>query len=144
MEEVKTRGKRDYPKSKKILGINPSSMLGTNSDGLVGFTDADWGSQHHRHSISGAAFLFNGGAVGWTSRKQTIVALSSTEAEYVAAAEAARELIWLRSLLSELTGQLTEPTTLYGDNQSQVIHVSDWDSRKEDLTAKAVFFVELK
>ena len=54
----------------------------------------------------------------WQSRKQSIVALSSTEAEYIAAATAVKELIWLQSIISELKYTLRLPSILYSDNQS--------------------------
>ena len=53
--------------------------------GLKGFSDADGASQHHRHSISGYIFTIDRGAVSWSSKKQSIVALSTTEAKYIAA-----------------------------------------------------------
>ena len=51
---------------------------------IRGFTDSDWGSQPDRYSISGYAFLVGVGAVTWRSKKQLIIALSTTEAEYIA------------------------------------------------------------
>jgi hypothetical protein len=62
---------------------------------LLGYTDADGASQPHRRAISGYAFLIDGGAVSWSSRKQELVTLSTAEAEYVAATHAAKECIWL-------------------------------------------------
>lgn len=94
--------------------------FGRLAEGLIGFTDADWCSLSHRHSISGYLFTFSGGAISWRSRKQSIIALSSTEAEYVAASEAGHELLWLRYLISELTEPLREATPLKCDNQSAI------------------------
>lgn len=72
---------------------------------LFGYTDSDFaGNAVDRRSTSGFAFLFNGSIVAWSSRRQSCVALSTTEAEYVAAAEATKEAIWLRRLLNETTG----------------------------------------
>jgi len=52
---------------------------------LVGYNDVDWGGDpNERKSTSGYAFLLNGGAITWCSKKQTCVALSTMEAEYVA------------------------------------------------------------
>jgi hypothetical protein len=58
--------------------------------------------QEHRRAISGYTVLIDGGAVSWSSKKQELVTLSTTEAEYVAATHAAKELIWFKQLLSEI------------------------------------------
>jgi len=63
--------------------------------GLEGYTDVDGATQEHRHAISGYTFLFNGGAISWSSRKQELVTLSTAEVEYVAATHTAKEAIWL-------------------------------------------------
>ena len=63
--------------------------------GLKGFTDTDGASQEHHHVISGYAYIFDGGAVSWVSKKQELVTLSTMEAEYIAATHAAKEGIWL-------------------------------------------------
>eukprot|EP00731_Ephydatia_muelleri_P016374 Em0009g798a len=69
-----------------------------NGDGnLVGFSDANWaGDPNDRKSTSGYIFVMNGGAISWKSRKQTCVALSTAEAEYVTLASAAQETAWIR------------------------------------------------
>ncbi|KAF9799838.1 hypothetical protein IEO21_10490 [Rhodonia placenta] len=94
--------------------------FGTSSHTLVGYSDADWASQPHRHSISGHVFLYSGGSISWSSRKQPIIALSTTEAEYISVSDTSREMLWLRSLLAELTSPLPTPTPLYSDNQSAI------------------------
>ena len=73
-----------------------------------------------RRSTSGYVFILAGAAVSWSSKKQTSVALSSTEAEYIASAHAAKELIWLRELLAGLDLATNSPTTLLMDNQSAI------------------------
>ena len=89
------------------------------SGGLTGYTDADWVNDvSNRRLVSGYAFLYAGSAVSWMSKQQSTVASSSTHAEYIAAAEAVKELVWLRRLLSELRQDITEPTTLYIDNRA--------------------------
>jgi hypothetical protein len=70
--------------------------------------------------LTGFVFTLSGGAVTWKSRRQPTVALSSTEAEYMAACEAATEAIWLRGLLSELGASQEEPTTIYEDNNGAI------------------------
>jgi hypothetical protein len=85
---------------------------------LLGYTDADGASQPHRHAISGHAFLIDGGAISWSSKKQELVTLSTAEAKYVAATHAAKEAIWLRRLIGELFPSSLSPTTLFCDNQA--------------------------
>ncbi|KMQ91353.1 opie2a pol protein [Lasius niger] len=85
-------------------------------DDFQGFVDADWaGSIHDRRSFTGYAFVINGGCISWYSKKQRTVALSSTEAEYMALDEAAKEAVYLRRLLREL-GINTGKVTLSNDN----------------------------
>ena len=78
-----------------------------------------------RRAISGYAFLINGGAVSWSSKQQEIVSLSTTESEYVAATHGGKEALWLRSLISEVFGELTSPTTLFSDNQAAITLTCD-------------------
>ena len=63
---------------------------------IRGFVDADWaGDLDQRRSTSGYVFNLFGGAVSWMSKKQSVVALSTTEAEYMAATHASKEAVWL-------------------------------------------------
>nr|GEU71049.1 retrovirus-related Pol polyprotein from transposon TNT 1-94 [Tanacetum cinerariifolium] len=72
---------------------------------LKGFSDSDWaGSIDDRRSTSGSCFVFGSTVVSWSSKKQATVALSTSEAEYVAAATTACQAIWLRRVLAELGG----------------------------------------
>ena len=88
---------------------------------MHGFVDADWASDvNDRKSTSGFVFMLGGAAISWSSKKQTSVALSSTEAEYIAAAHATKEVVWLRRLLTELSLDLSPPTILHVDNQSAI------------------------
>ena len=73
------------------------------SSELVGYHDADYAADVDTlRSTTGAVFILNGGAVAWTSKLQKSVAMSTTEAEYVAASMAAKEAVWLQRLLGEL------------------------------------------
>ena len=67
----------------------------------------------------------DGGAVSWSSKKQEIVSLSTTESEYVAATHATKEALWLRSLVAEILAPVTTPTTLFSDNQSAIALTQD-------------------
>jgi Reverse transcriptase (RNA-dependent DNA polymerase) len=83
-----------------------------------GFCDANYGGDEDTgRSTSGYAFVLGGAAIAWSSRLQPTVALSSTEAEYMAACHAAKESVWLRELLGEV-GHPTEKVLLYTDNMS--------------------------
>jgi len=66
--------------------------------------------------------MLNGGAISWSSKKQSVVALSSTEAEYIGITHAAKEAIWVRHLLSELYSPrvLDYPITIHCDNRSAI------------------------
>ena len=60
------------------------------------------------------------GVVSWMSKHQSIVALSTTEAEYMAACEAGKEIVWMCKMLQELGFPMTAPSLLYMDNQSAI------------------------
>ena len=107
-----------YLKGTQDLGLKFQKTDGQ----LTGYSDADWaGDLDDRHSTSGNLFVMTGGAVSWMSKKQATVALSTTEAEYVALCSATQEAIWLRRLLGDLDGDLVNgPTRILGDNQGAI------------------------
>lgn len=73
---------------------------------LLAYSDADYaGDVETRKSTSGSVFKLGGNTISWYSQKQKSVALSTTESEFIAAAEAIKELIWLRRLINEITKQ---------------------------------------
>jgi len=73
------------------------------SDECLGYSDSDWaGDIGDRKSTSGYVFQICGTAVSWRSRKQSCVALSTAEAEYIALANAAQEAIWIQQFIGEL------------------------------------------
>ena len=84
---------------------------------LIGYCDADYaGDLDKRKSTSGFVFLRSGGAVSWSSKLQSTVALSTCEAEFISSANAIREALWLRNLLGDFRGQV-ECVKIHGDNQ---------------------------
>ena len=90
---------------------------------LVGYSDASWGDDiNTRKSTSGYVFYLGKGPISWISKKQSAVALSSTEAEYMAVTQATKEAIWLRRLLAEIDVAVTQEgaTLIYQDNQSTI------------------------
>jgi hypothetical protein len=95
--------------------------FGPGTDGLKGFTDSDYaGDVVSRRSTTGFIFLPHGGPVGWSSRRQSSVALSTTESEFVAACEAAREGVWLQRLLVDINLGSERPLRIMCDNQSAI------------------------
>ena len=92
---------------------------GENRNVLVGYVDSDWAADvDTRRSQTGYVFYLNGGPVSWQSKKQTTVALSTVEAEYMAMAAAAQEALYLRQLLVDLGFPQGQGTVLYEDNQA--------------------------
>ncbi len=91
----------------------------TGSPDFVGYCDADWaGDMQDRKSTSGYLFMQGSAAITWRSCKQSCVSLSTTEAEYVALAEAAQEAVWLQKLNSDLLGSNVSNTLIYEDKKS--------------------------
>jgi hypothetical protein len=88
---------------------------------LDGYSDADLGGDPEtRRSTFGYAFRLSGGAISWSSRRQSIVTLSTMQAEYIAAGDWSREAVWLRNLLQDLGSAQTGPTLLQCDNESAI------------------------
>ena len=83
------------------------------------YVDADWaGDREDRKSISGCLFRVGSSCVGWLCKKQTSVALSSTEAELVAASTGVQEAVWIRMLLKDMGHPQETATSIFEDNQS--------------------------
>ena len=105
-----------YLKGHADLGITYRD----DDNSLNGYCDTDWGANEDRKSISGYLFMLGGGAISWSSKKQSTVALSSTEAEYIALVQAAKESIWLQRLLSELGWTERDHKVIWEDNQGAI------------------------
>ena len=87
---------------------------------IHGFVDADWaGDLDQRSSTSGYVFNLFGGVVSWMSKKQSVVALSTTEAEYMAATQASKEAVWLQRLCSSM-GLVQGAIRIDCDSQSAI------------------------
>jgi histone deacetylase 1/2 len=109
-----------YLKGTLQQGLLLSPAPPTKVPSLHAFCDADWASDpDDRRSTSGAAIYFGSNLISWWSRKQTVVARSSTEAEYRSLAHATAELLWVQTLLKELGVSFSAPT-IFCDNLSAV------------------------
>ncbi|CAL5357308.1 unnamed protein product [Camellia sinensis] len=88
---------------------------------LVGYADSDYaGDLEDRKSTSGYVFMLGSGAVAWSSRKQPIVTLSTTEAEFVAAAACASQAVWMKRILEKLSLEESKCTAILCDNSSTI------------------------
>ena len=107
-----------------------------------GFSDADWsGDSDTSRSTSGFVFISNGAAIGWSSKRQSMVALSTTESEYIGLSLAGQHLMWLRTFFSELGHPQMQPTPLYCDNEAAIILSKDaqFRSRTKHIDRKYHF-----
>ena len=101
-----------------LRGTSRLGVMYSGSEALQGYVDADWaGDTDCRRSTTGLIFTLNGRPNSWSSKRQTTVATSTTEAEYVAAAMATKEALWLRKLLLAL-GADGGAVPMGEDNQS--------------------------
>lgn len=128
-----------YLNGTRTLGI----VYGRSHDiTLSGYTDADWGQDpSDRKSVSGYVFSISGGAISWSSKKQTSVALSTMEAEFVALAHGTKDAIWLRSLLFDLGFPQQNPTTIHCDNQAAIAFAHDhqFHARSKHIDIQCLF-----
>ncbi|XP_045792016.1 secreted RxLR effector protein 161-like [Trifolium pratense] len=105
-----------YLKGTLTDGIMYQSKAGKSLE-LVGWSDSDYaGDLNDRKSTFGYVFMLGLVAISWSSKKQAIVTMSTTEAEYVAAASCASQCIWLRNILEHLTHNQIGSTRIFCDN----------------------------
>jgi hypothetical protein len=119
----------------KYLGMTKDFWLryeqGNGEVTLSAYVDADFGGcKETRKSTTGFVIMLGNGAVMWRSRKQVTVALSSAEAEYVAASEAVRSIIWLRSILAEIGFEQKGPTTVFENNNACIAIGSNLETKE--------------
>lgn len=100
-----------------------------NNESLIGFADADFARDSDRKSTSGYLFQLFSNTVTWKSKKQSTVALSTTEAELIALCEASVEACWLMKLLSDFNIVISN-TIIFEDNQSTMKVVKNPDQKR--------------
>lgn len=93
---------------------------GRTKDEIVGYTDADWAGDHiERKSTGGFAFMYTGAVFAWSSKRQSIVAASSMEAEYISQARCVKEALWVRKLMDDF-GMHESTVEIRADNQGAI------------------------
>ena len=107
----------------------------------VGYTDSDFQTDvDDRKSTSGMVFTLGGGAVIWRSVKQYAISDSTMEAEYIAASEAAKEIVWLKKFYSDfgVIPEMDKPLVLFCDNTGAI------SNSKEPHSHKKCMYIERK
>ncbi|XP_074327032.1 secreted RxLR effector protein 161-like [Apium graveolens] len=108
-----------YIKGTLQFGLTYTQKSGNNI--LTGFSDSDLaGHLEDRRSTNGFVFYLNKNLITWVSQKQRCIALSSCEAEFMAATTAACQGIWLRNLLNQVTEEDIGPMVIFIDNKSAI------------------------
>jgi hypothetical protein len=98
---------------------------GESGQGISACTDSDWASDKGTcRSQTGYFIKLAKGLISWTSRAQKTIALSSTEAEYMALSDCSRQVVWMHTLLGELGYQMG-PIPICGDNQGSIFIASN-------------------
>jgi len=93
-----------------------------NTGKLIGLVDSDWaGDSIKRKSMTGVIIMLAGGAIAYKAKYQEVIALSTTEAEFVAACDAAKMILFFRSILEDLGIPKEEATMLYEDNNGALM-----------------------
>uniref|UniRef100_A0A2N9HX12 Reverse transcriptase Ty1/copia-type domain-containing protein n=1 Tax=Fagus sylvatica TaxID=28930 RepID=A0A2N9HX12_FAGSY len=122
-----------YLKGTLFHGLHFSSQ---SSLTLQAYSDADWaGDPTDRRSTTGYCFLLGNSLISWRSKKQSVVACSSTEAEYRALADTTTELLWLRWLLQDLGIDCSTTVPIHCDNRSaiQIAHNDVFHERTKHI-----------
>jgi hypothetical protein len=93
---------------------------------LEAFSDSDWANDRSdRKSNTGWLIRMHGGAISWSCRKQSMVTMSSAEAEYVALTETTKEIAWIKRVAEQFGIDCGGPTTIYTDSQSAIAMVNN-------------------
>ncbi|KAK1697777.1 hypothetical protein QYE76_014474 [Lolium multiflorum] len=129
----------DLPDSRKAVENKWIFKRKTDANGdqelaVTSYTDASWNTDpDDSKSQSGYVFILNGAAVSWRSAKQSVVAKSSTESEYIAASEASSEAIWMKCFITELgvVPSALDPMTIYCDNMGAIANAQEPRSHKK-------------
>ena len=110
-----------------LVGTRDYKLVYTREEdkGLVAYTNSDWAADKIQQcSVTGYFFKLVNGIISWRSHAQKTVALSSTEAEYMAISDCSRQAIWIKTLIKELRIKIRS-ISIYGDNQGSIFIASN-------------------
>lgn len=119
-------GKAHWSAVKRVLRylkgtINMSLTYKKDDSEITGYCDADWASDlDERRSTTGYVFMFQGGAISWSAKRQQTIALSTAESELMSMVAAIQELIWLKRIEKQLIPFVTNSMLLNCDNKSAI------------------------
>lgn len=125
--------------------IDQALIFCKSENSILGYVDADFSNDvNDRKSYSGYVFKMSNAAISWESRKQSCVALSSTEAEYIAITEATKEGVFISGFLNEILKH-NEPLVIFNDSQSaqKLIRNPIYHSRTKHIDTKYHYIREI-
>ena len=131
-------------------GIKPSTrednfthevVLSDTTTKLIAFSDSDWaGDLIHRRSVTGIAVMYAGGVVCYKTKYQETIALSSTEAEFVALCDAGKVVLYARSILDDLNVPQDNATVLFEDNRGALLMAQQRQPTKRTRHMEVKYF----
>jgi histone deacetylase 1/2 len=118
-EHKQQQSSEQHSKSTKINNVHSNSSSQSSISQVSAFCDADWGSNpDDRKSTTAYLIKYNNNTVSWVTKKQSTIALSSAESEYMSISATVSEIKWITSLLNELNIEIE--TTIFCDNQAAI------------------------
>lgn len=140
--------KEDLVAAKRIMrylqGTRKFALYFSLGDGnLIAYSDADWGGDTaDRKSTSGTLLQLAGSSILWKSSKQKSVALSTTEAEYLAISEVCKNVIWIRAMLQDFDVDMSQATPIHEDNQGAIAWTTDGVRHAKHVSIRMNFVKE--
>ena len=105
----------------ETYNVDPNTHIDS-ADLIHGLVDSDWGGDsNHRRSVTGIIIKYAGGTIYFKTKFQETIVLSSTEAEFIAACDAGKAILYVRSILNEIGVDQNEATTLFIDNNGALL-----------------------
>ena len=134
-------GKQPITSKDNNYNNNSPQKQHTNGDELITAVDSDYANDSkHRKSVSGIIHTLAGGVIHYKTKFQEVVALSTSEAKFIAAAEAGKQILYIRSILDSIGVPQEASTTLYEDNQGTLLMANAQKPTKRTKHMETRFF----